>query len=78
MTKTKNTPIHNIILDLDETLISAIEVQEMKSDKKMTENYKLRHKLFKCHRMDNEYIITERPGVQEFLDFIFKNFNVSV
>jgi hypothetical protein len=78
MTKTKKNPIHNIILDLDETLISAIDVREMKSDKELIENYKLRQKLFKCHKMDNDYIITERPGVQEFLDFIFKHFNVSV
>lgn len=78
MSKPIEKPIHNIILDLDETLISAIDVEEMKASKTMNQNYKLRHKLFKCHKMDHEYIITERPGVQDFLDFIFKNFKVSV
>lgn len=78
MTKPRKNPVHNIILDLDETLISAIDIDELKKSKSMIENFKNRHKLFKYHTMDNEYIITERPGVQDFLDFIFKHFNVSV
>ena len=28
--------------------------------------------------MDKDYIIFERPGLQTFLDYLFKNFNVSV
>jgi hypothetical protein len=42
------------------------------------EKYKARHSLFKIHKMDDDYFITERPGVQDFLDFLFSNFNVSV
>lgn len=69
--------IRNIILDLDETLISSIETKELKNKAK-NEDYKKRKSKFKCHPMDEDYIITERPGVQKFLDFLFKNFNVSV
>jgi TFIIF-interacting CTD phosphatase-like protein len=50
----------------------------LKEDKSMMENYKTRNHLFKVHKMDNDYLITERPGVQEFLDFLFSKFNVSV
>lgn len=32
----------------------------------------------KIHVMDDDYIIFVRPGLQEFLDFLFKNFRVSV
>jgi hypothetical protein len=28
--------------------------------------------------MENYYIIFERPGLQQFLTFLFKNFNVSI
>lgn len=69
--------IRNIILDLDETLISAIDVKDLRNKTKY-EEYMSRKDQFKYHVMDNDYIITERPGVQKFLDFIFKNFNVSV
>lgn len=70
--------LDNIILDLDETLISAIETEEFKTQPHL--NAKLKHKgrHFTYHLLDHDYVIFERPGVQDFLDFIFKHFNVAV
>lgn len=70
--------IKNVVLDLDETLISSIEISELNSDPKLFEKYKERVNLFKHYRMDDDFIITERPGLQEFLDFLFENYKVSV
>jgi TFIIF-interacting CTD phosphatase-like protein len=64
----------NIILDLDNTLISGIPLEEFKLDKETKD----KTKLFKYHDMEEYYVIFERPGLQKFLDFLFKNFNVSV
>lgn len=63
----------NLILDLDETLISA-EITEEFNFKK----YKNKSQKFKFKSMDGFYIIFERPHLQSFLDFVFENFNVSV
>lgn len=63
----------NFILDLDETLISAEATEEydfVKHEKKS--------KKFKFETMEDYYIIFQRPHLQEFLDFIFSNFNVSI
>lgn len=63
----------NFILDLDETLISAEATEEydfVKHEKKA--------KKFKFETMEDYYIIFQRPHLQEFLDFIFENFNVSI
>ena len=61
----------NILLDLDQTVISGeytsdvdVKVDNMKG--------------LKYSEMDNEYVIFQRPGLQRFLDFLFANFNVSV
>jgi TFIIF-interacting CTD phosphatase-like protein len=82
MSHTFNRPktdmIRNVILDLDETIISTIETKDLKEDKSRMQNYKSRIRLFTFHIMDKDYIVTERPGVQEFLDFLFAHFNVSV
>ena len=72
------TRIQNVFLDLDETLISAVETIDLQNNPKLFEQYNQKKKLFNIHTMDNEYLITERPGVQDFLDFVFKHFNVSV
>lgn len=65
----------NILLDLDQTLISAEPCEEFKFNNK--EN-KEKSKKFNFYNMDSYYIIFERPGLQEFLDFLFENFNVSI
>jgi TFIIF-interacting CTD phosphatase-like protein len=64
---------YNIILDLDQTLISA-EADEEYDFKK----YKNKAKLFNYKDMDGYYIVFERPYLQTFLDYLFKNFNVSI
>ena len=63
----------NVLLDLDQTLISAEGDDEYDHDKS-----KDKAKKFTYHDMDGYYIVFERPGLQQFLDYLFKNFNVSV
>ena len=66
----------NIILDLDQTLISSenLESENLESENLESEN---KRKL-KSHKMGNNFNVFCRPHLQEFLDYIFKNFNVSV
>jgi len=63
----------NIILDLDQTLISAEADEEYDFEKN-----KEKAKMFDFQDMDGYYIVFERPHLQKFLDFLFKNFNVSI
>jgi TFIIF-interacting CTD phosphatase-like protein len=63
----------NILLDLDQTLISAEADEEFDFKK-----FKEKTKLFKFKDMDGLYLVFERPYLQEFLDYLFKNFNVSI
>jgi TFIIF-interacting CTD phosphatase-like protein len=63
-----------LILDLDNTIISSIPVEEME----WTEHNKNKSLKFNFHDMEDYYIVYERPHLQDFLDFIFKNFNVSI
>lgn len=63
----------NLLLDLDQTLISAEATEEHDFKK-----YRQKSKLFNFENMDGYYIVYERPYLQEFLDFAFKNFNISI
>lgn len=63
----------NILLDLDQTLISA----ESTSDYNFKKN-KSKSKKFTFYDMDGYYIVFERPDLQSFLDDLFANFNVSI
>lgn len=63
---------NNLILDLDETLISAVEHDEIKGD------IKKRIKNFETIEIEGYGAVALRPHVKEFLDFAFKHFNVSV
>ena len=69
----------NILLDLDQTCISA---ESLEGDIPEFDSKNLQHvekaKKFRSKNMDNYYMVFERPGLQEFLDYLFKNFNVSV
>lgn len=65
----------NVLLDLDQTLISAEPLDDYK---KYKDKMKDRSKLFRSETMEDYYIIFERPGLQSFLDYLFENFNVSV
>lgn len=62
-----------MILDLDQTLISAEASDEFDFKK-----YKEKNKLFRSDDMDGYYMIYSRPYLQEFLDYAFKNFNVTI
>jgi TFIIF-interacting CTD phosphatase-like protein len=62
----------NILLDLDNTLISSLAKHE---EKKI---HKPRMKQFRWEDMEGVYKVFERPGLQNFLDYLFDNFNVSV
>lgn len=55
-----------IILDLDSTIISSLRPFEKQP------------KNLKGYNMDGEFIVYERPGLQDFLDFLFQNFEVAV
>ena len=63
----------NVLLDLDQTIISseAEDEYDFKNNKKKA-------KKFTFHDMDGYYIVFERPGLQNFLDYLFENFNVSI
>jgi TFIIF-interacting CTD phosphatase-like protein len=63
----------NVVLDLDQTLISA----EASNEYDFKAN-RAKAKKFEFHDMDGYYVVFERPGLQPFLDYLFKNFNVSV
>lgn len=62
----------NILLDLDNTIISSLAPEEEKRGDKN------RSHLYRWEDMDGAFKVYERPGLQEFLDFLFTNFNVSV
>lgn len=63
----------NIVLDLDQTIISSEYLNKFKDATKSPHVSRL-----KSVKMMGEFIIFERPHLQEFLDFVFNNFNVSV
>lgn len=68
----------NIIFDLDETLISAISKEDEFDEKLHSNRYNIFKKRDEYDDMDGYYHVFSRPGLQKFLDFAFKNFNVSV
>ena len=63
----------NLLLDLDQTVISGEASEEIDFNK-----YKEKSKLFRSDDMDGYYMIYSRPYLQEFLDYAFANFNVTV
>ena len=67
------TKKEHFVLDLDQTLISAEATEEYD----FKENGK-KAKKFTYHNMDGYYIVFERPNLQNFLDYLFKTFNVSI
>lgn len=64
----------NVLLDLDNTIINALESKEQELIETRPELSKFDCKKFTAYGMS----IYARPGLQEFLDFLFQNFNVSV
>ena len=69
--KSLRKPI-NVILDLDNTLIYSISCE------KLPKNKKSHLHSMKFHKMDDDYYVFERPGLQDFLDWLYNNYNISV
>ena len=73
----------NIWLDLDLTCLQAIPSNIFKKLPKEVKEY-IAKKIgtIKMHDMKDDtqsyYLVFERPGLQEFLDFVFLNFNVNI
>ncbi len=68
-TKSKNI---NVVLDLDNTLIYSIPCD------KLPKNSNSYLHSMKFYKMDDDYYVFERPGLQEFLDWLYKNYNITV
>lgn len=62
----------NLVLDLDNTLISSISINEMKR----ISNIKNRKLDFKV--MEKYYNVYYRPHLKKFLDYAFKNFHITI
>jgi hypothetical protein len=62
----------NLVLDLDNTLISSI------SQKEMAKNKGVKTRNLKYIDMENYYRIFYRPYLNEFLDYAFDNFSVTI
>jgi len=58
--------MNHIILDLDSTIISSL-LPSVKQPKGLI-----------GHDMDGEFMVYERPHLQKFLNFLFKNYQVGV
>jgi TFIIF-interacting CTD phosphatase-like protein len=65
----------NVFLDLDNTLISAEAIEDFPFE---TPGLREKALKFNLHNMDDYYIVFERPHLQEFLDELFKKYNVSI
>lgn len=65
-----------IVLDLDETLLNSVPYSEFQ--KLPLETQKLLKKKYVHHKMGKDYIVFERPGLQEFLNKIFRKYKVSI
>jgi hypothetical protein len=59
----------NVVLDLDNTLIYSHEYNKANDEIKSK---------YKCYEMDKDYLVCERPNLQSFLTWLFRNFNVMV
>jgi TFIIF-interacting CTD phosphatase-like protein len=69
----------NVFLDLDATVIwSGLLQKEEDEEFYDIELHKKKARKFRFENMDGYYVIFERPGLQDFLKFLFNNFNVSV
>ena len=62
----------NVLLDLDHTLICSLTKDEEPV------SLKTQMKKFRWENMEDIYKVFERPGLQDFLNFLFENFNVSI
>jgi TFIIF-interacting CTD phosphatase-like protein len=63
-----------VLLDLDNTIINSLSIPDHEIDKVPTEY----QDKFISHVMKRYYRIFERPYLQQFLDYLFENFKVSI
>lgn len=66
----------NVILDLDNTLISAID--DVEESKMGLKRVKERQQAFEWMNMEDDFKVFMRPGLQKFLTWLFEHFNVGV
>ena len=66
-----------VVLDLDNTLIYSIPMIKGFPKKKFPKKKSYLNQM-KTHKMNEDFIVFERPGLQNFLSWLFKNFNVIV
>ena len=59
-----------VILDLDNTCICAVELKDVKHVKFES--------AFRSVKLENLYRIYERPGLQPFLDILFRDYDVAI
>lgn len=59
----------NVVLDLDNTLICSVKYTPDAIENPL---------YYKYHVMDKDFIVYERPGIHQFLDFLFEHANVYV
>ena len=71
----QNNKEFNVILDLDNTIICAVEMDYYKKNK---DKMGLLDTNLKYEDFDNSYRIYQRPHLEEFLTFVFRNFNVAI
>ena len=64
---------YTVVLDLDQTIISGEDLEEYKR-----QDWSSKEKKFRHATMEDYYIIFERPHLQNFLSYLFQNFNVIV
>lgn len=67
----------NIVLDLDNTLLSTVSKTEMLKLLEPEEELKVPLHFITYYNED-DMLIYPRPYLQEFLDFLFENYNVSI
>jgi TFIIF-interacting CTD phosphatase-like protein len=74
----------NLFLDIDQTLIAAVPFEPDEDDDEDDDEtydfrkFKEKAKQFDFENMDSVYIIFERPHLQTFLDYVFREYNVSL
>lgn len=71
---------NNIVLDLDNTLLSAEAIEDLNFDDPNL-NVKVDEMISRdcgIYNMDDLYLVFERPHLQDFLDYLFSKYNVSV
>lgn len=78
MSKQTNKKL-NVIIDIDNTIIHALYVSEwneIKEKQSKLADFIRNH--FQYVYMDDDFVVFLRPGYEEFLTFLFSNFNVAV